>query len=245
LLADRDIFHPTATKKFPLGARAESRDGRVWRYCEEAGNGLTKCQINQAAAGTGGWQNEVQTNNPSIAILGAKVVTVTLTTTAAKDAFIGAYLTIEDGTGENEMYVIKSNKVGTANATTGFDVVLEIADAGGIRVAFEAASELTITVNNYKDVIVFPTDPTGVCVGVNHVAVTASYFFWAQVHGPCAVTNGSDTIIVGDVVVAGAQAAGVLAIPDNGTASEGDTVVGHVMRAAGSGETALVFLNIE
>ena len=97
----------------------------------------------------------------------------------------------------------------------------------------------------YKDTIVFPTNPTNVCTGVTMTAITASYYYWAQVRGVCPVVNGSDTIVVGDEVVAGAQAAGVLALPDAGTANEGDTPIGFVVRAASTAETALINLTIE
>lgn len=64
LLADRDIWHPTATKYFPLGAIAESRDGRRWRYCEEAGNALAIANVTQSAAETANWTYTAQTNTP-------------------------------------------------------------------------------------------------------------------------------------------------------------------------------------
>ena len=245
LYADRDIFHPTTTKKFPLGAQAESRDGRKWRYQENGAGALLKAQGQQAAVETAGWVDEVQTDNPSFPVVGDKRLTVTLTTTAAKDEFVDAYLWVEEGTGEGEMYLVKSNTVGVANATTGYDIVFEIADQGGLREAYIAAATISIKVNPYKDVIVFPTDPTGICTGIAHTAVPAGSFFWGQVHGPCVVMNGTDTIITGDNVCIGGQAEGVLSLEDGAAPNEGDVVVGFAIRAAASGEAALVFLTIE
>jgi len=243
LLTEANLWTPTATQYYMLGCIYELNDGRKYRYCQ-AGEALTAGYISQSAVGTANWQNEAQTNGSAFAI-GDKEVTVVLATTASENQFAEGYLTIEDGTGEGQMYLIAKNKAGTANATSGYDVKLTLADEGGIRVATATTSEVTITLNKYKDVIAFPTDPTGTCTGVSPVAVTDNYFFWSQVKGPAAVVNGSDTIVVGDLVVAGAQAAGVLALPDNGTACEGDVEVGYVMRAASSGETALVDLTIE
>lgn len=243
LEAARDLFHPTADQRFMLGCIYELNDGRKYRYCK-AGSALSAGYISQSAAGTANWQNQAQTNGSAWSI-GDKIVTAVLASTATKDQFAEGYLTIEDGTGEGQMYLIKGNKAGTSNATSGYDIEIEIADEGGIRIATATSSEVTVTLNKYADVIPFPTNPTGTCTGVSPVAVTDNYYFWSQVKGPCAVVNGSDTIVVGDLVVAGAQAEGLAALPDNGTACEGDVEIGYVMRAAASGETALIDLTIE
>ena len=56
LYAANNIFTPHTDKKFPLGAQAESRDGRLWRYCK-AGAAITKAKVIQSVAGTGNWQD--------------------------------------------------------------------------------------------------------------------------------------------------------------------------------------------
>lgn len=240
LYSDRDIWTPHVAKAFPLGAKATSRDGRIWRYCKNGAGALTLANINQQALGIANWEDEPQTvaSGAVIAAVGDKSITLLVQTAPTNDEWVDGYMVIENGTGEGNMYVIKDHTLTT-------NPLVQIADAGGFRVATVDGTDITIVRNLYNKTIVFPTDPTGVCTGVNHTAVTANYFYWAQVHGPCPVFNGSDTIIVGDEVVAGAQAAGVLALPDAGSNNEGDTVVGTVMRAPATGEVALVFLTIE
>ena len=248
ILSDRDIWHPTATKYFPLGAIAVARDGRKWRYCEEGGNGLSKAMINAGAAQTDNWTYIAQTNSPDVPAVGDKIVTVTLTSTAVAGAFIDGYLFCPDGTGEGEMYLIKNNKAGTTNTGGGYDIVCEIADTGGIRTALLAASDLSVTANLYKDVVVMPTTPVMPCVGVNNVAVTADYFFWSQVKGPCAVLGcGTDTIVIGDEVAAAAQTEGAACLPDNlQDDNTGDTIIGYVMKApAATSDYCIVDLTIE
>lgn len=237
LLSDRDIFQAMTTKFFPLGALAYSRDGRRWRYCENGGVALTLGLINQHSAGIAGWQDEVQTNNPSLPTAGDKIVTVTLTTTATAGDFIDGYLTVEDGTGEGHLYLIKDNKTGVANATSGFDVVVEIADVGGIRTAYVAASELTVTKAKNKDVVV--EAGTGQMVGVNHIAVPLDNFFWAQTRGYCAVQSASTIGVIGDAVMSSSGSAVIL-----GNAAT-DVIAGHVIRAAANTETAIIDLTIE
>lgn len=244
LLADRDIFNPTTTKKFPLGSIAEARDGRRFRYCENGGTALTLALGNQSPVGVAGWQDEIQTNNPDLASVGDKLITVTVTTTVTAGDLIDGYLTIEQGTGSDHMYLIKDCKTGVANATTGFDVVVEIADQGGLRAAFAVTSNITLTKNKYKDTVVFPTNPTGPPTGVNLVAVPIGNFYWAQTLGPCPVIkDATDTIIVGDICTFADNVAGQVGLSD--AAADGDTIAGIVMRAPAASETAIVDLRLE
>lgn len=244
LLVDRNIFKATSIKYFPLGAIAESRDGRRWRYCENGAVALTLALGNQAAAGTAGWQDEIQTNSPGVPTAGDKRVTVTMTTTAVAGDFIDGYLTTEQGTGSDSLYIVKDNKAGVANATSGWDVEVDIADAEGIRTAWTVAGNITLTKNKWKDTVVFPTNPTGPCTGINLVAVPANNFYWAQTRGPCPVIKDStDTIVVGDVVAIGANVAGQCCLSD--AAAEGDTILGYCMRAPANAETAIIDLTIE
>jgi hypothetical protein len=245
LLADRDIWHPTATKYFPLGAIAESRDGRLWRYCEEAGNALSIAHITQAAAETANWTYTAQTNTPDVWVAGDKQVTVVSDTAFAAHDLIDGYMYVPDGTGEGNMYIIKDNKVSTSNATSGSDTLVDIADAGGIRTAIVAASDVTLWKNKYKDVIVFPTNPTGPATGVTMTAVTANYFFWAQVRGPCPVIMGAtDTIVIGDMVGCGGTTAGQCCLMD--IAAEGDTFLGYCMKApVAQSDYAVIDLKLE
>ena len=239
MLADRDIFNPTATKKFPLGALAEARDGRRWRYCENGGSTLALALVNQSSAGIAGWQNIGQDNSPAAFVVGDKIVTVTITTTATAGDFIDGYLTVENGTGEGTMYLVKDNKTGVANATTGFDVVVEIADTGGVRIVTLATSgtDLTLTKNKNKDVVV--EAGTGQVVGVNHVSIPADYFFWAQTRGACPMKSATTIGVIGDAVMSRSGSAVVL-----GNAAT-DVIIGHVMRAAVNLSTAIIDLNIE
>jgi hypothetical protein len=241
LLPDRNIFQNMATKFFPLGAIAESRDGRRWRYCEAGGTNLTKALINSGADGTANWVNEVQTYGVASAI-GDKTIDVNMSTTATAGDFIDGYLVIQDGTGEGEMYIIKDNTTGVADATSGYDITIHIADEGGIRTATAITSEITVVKNLYKDVVVAATNAVAAPIGVNHVAVTANYFFWAQTRGPCAIVQDADTIVAGDAVMASQNTAGNVGLLDGGVT---DVQVGRCMEVAASTETALIDLRLE
>ena len=244
LLADRDIWHPTADKKFPLGALAESRDGRKWRYCENSAATLAIATLHQSVVQTANWNYTAQTNTPAVPVAGDKIVTVVTDTTIAAHELVDGYLYIPDGTGEGNMYIVKDNKASTDNATSGYDTRIEIADTGGIRTAWVAASDITVWRNKYKDILIYPTDPTGKCTGVSMTSIPASYFFWSQVKGPCPIVNGSETVVIGDIVAAGTNTAGAIGLVD--VAADGDTAIGYVLRAsAATGDYAVIDLNIE
>ena len=243
--SDANLWTPTVDQKHMLGCIYDANDGRRWRYCENGSATLALATINQSAVETGGWTYIAQTNTPDVWVAGDRRVTVVTTTTVVANDLVHGTMYVPDGTGEGHMYIIKSNKVGTANAITGFDIVIDIADAGGIRTAIVAASDVTLTKNKYKDVLIFPTNPTGLCVGVNNVAVTADYFFWALVKGPCPVLNGNETIIIGDIVCAGVNTAGTVGLRDVSVA-DGNVKVGYVMKApTATGDYALIDLDIE
>ena len=244
LLSTVNIFTPHATKQFPLGAKAEARDGRLWRYCK-AGAAITLAKAIQGVAGTADWQDEVQTNNPDLASVGDKLITVTMAATATKDQLVDGWLSVEEGTGEDNMYLIKGNKAGTANATLGYDVVIEIADQGGLRTAFVAASTLTVTLNKYEDVITAPANPTAALVGVSLATVADNEYFWAQSKGPAPVTcDDTDSIVVGDTVMVSTDTniPGACATADAGA---DDHIIGICMRASATSETSVIDLTIE
>ncbi len=247
LLADKDIFHPTAEKKFPLGALAEARDGRLWRYCENDSTTLALATLNQSSVAVDNWVYQAQTDTPDVWVAGDKVVTVVTATAFAVHDLIDGTMYVPDGTGEGHMYVVKDNKVSILNTEgpSGYDTIIEIADTGGIRTAIVAASDVTLMKNKYKDVLIFPTDPTGPCTGVNNVVVLANYFFWSQVKGFCPVLNGNETVVIGDVVCAGANTEGTVGLWDV-TVAEGNVVVGIVAKApTATGDYALIDLSIE
>lgn len=242
LVAADDIFHTSATQKYMLGCKLDFNNGWRFRYQKAGSVALTAALCNQSAVGVAGWQNEVQTNG-SIWAIGDKVITAVLTTTATEDQFADGYLTIEHGTGNGQMYLIKSNKAGTANATAGYNVQITLADVGGIRIATATTSEVTVTLNKYSGTIIFPTDPTGVATGVNLVAVAANYYFWGQTIGACPVVTGSDTIVVGDACGVGTATAGAACLMD--IAADGDVLMGYVLRAGAATELSLIDLMLE
>jgi hypothetical protein len=210
--AANDIWTPTVDKKFPLGAIAESRDGRKWRYCRAGSSAaLTKATMNQAEAVTANWVDEPQTvaSGAVVAAVGDTSITLLVQTAPTADVWVDGYMLVNNGTGEGEMYIIKEHTLTT-------NPVVQIADVGGFRTATVDATDITILKNICNGVIVVPAGAgTHTPVGVALTAVTASYYFWAQFWGPCPMlvdTNGG-----GAAMVAGNMCGEPAAAQDDGT----------------------------
>jgi len=243
LLADRDIFHATAIKYFPLGAIAETRDGRRFRYCEKDGtNSLTKTYLISGQDGNSNYYDQLQTYGTA-SVIGDKSVSVNLDTTAAAHLFIDGYMVVNQGTGYREMYTIKDNDVTVADADENYDCTIYIADQGGIRTAHATTANITIVQNKFKDVIVAAVDSVSVVIGVPLCTVAVNQFFWAQTRGPCPVAvDDTDTIVAGDYVMLSTSVAGTVALVDS---SADDQLIGQCMEIAPVNETALIDLTIE
>ncbi len=241
LLVDVDIWHTTSTKRFPLGAIAESREGDLWRYCRNGGVALTKALMNQSSVQVDNWFDEPQTagSGAVAAAIGDKSITLLVQTAPTADQWVGGYLVVTNGDGEAEMYRVKEHSLTT-------NPVVQIADVGGFRVATSIVStetDISIVMNKWRDTLVAATNQTNVMVGVNHIAVPINYFYWAKTKGPAALfQDANDTPVIGDYccqsdAVAG-RAATLAAIAD-------DIVYGTVMSAAATSETLLVDLALE
>ena len=212
LLSDCDIWTPTADKRFPMGAIAETRDGRKFRYCRaNSSAALTKATMNQAEAVTANWVDEPQTvsGGAVVAAVGDKSITLLVQTAPTADVWNDGYMLVNNGTGEGEMYIIKEHTLTT-------NPVVQIADRGGFRTATVDGTDITIVRNICNDVIVVPAGAgTNTPVGVALTAVPVNQYFWAQFRGPCPMlvdTNGG-----GAALVAGDMAGEPAAAQDNGT----------------------------
>jgi hypothetical protein len=245
LYSDRDVWTPTESRYFPLGAIAESRDGRKWVYCQNGAVALTVARLVQTP--TQDAQQVTSTIQTSYgASAGAKYVDVVATTgnAIADSDLIDGWLVVSDGsaTAMGHMYKIKDNK----QVVSGTDTLIRvwIADQGGLRTAIAATDDCCFLEERHKGVLVTTDTPVGNIIGVSPTAVTASYYFWAQFWGPAPViVDDADTIVVGD---------GVMASVDTDTASEGavalvdasadDFLVGYCMMTGATSETAVINL---
>ena len=231
----------TSEQKHKLGTRAITPDGRVFYYAEASNTAIARGGnlVNGIAA--------VAAHDMDLAAAAASAGAITFTTstslTVTKDQYKDAYVYVNDGPGEGEIYRVKSNTA--VSSATGLSITIDEPD--GIATAFPTDTKFGLMYSPYKDIHIVDgngTPTTGV-VGVTTAPVTADYFCWVQTSGPAAVLIGAQVGIVGDGISVSQQ-------DEDGTAErtdysdESDLVnIGHAMGiAAVATDYQWVMLNI-
>ena len=231
----------TSEQKHKLGTRAITPDGRVFYYAEASNTAIARGGnlVNGIAA--------VAAHDMDLAAAAASAGAITFPTstslTVTKDQYKDAYVYVNDGPGEGEIYRVKSNTA--VSSATGLSITIDEPD--GIATAFTTDTKFGLMYSPYKDIHIVDgngTPTTGV-VGVTTAPVTADYFCWVQTSGPAAVLIGAQVGIVGDGISVSQQ-------DEDGTAErtdysdESDLVnIGHAMGiAAVATDYQWVMLNI-
>lgn len=177
------------------------------------------------------------------ALAGAYSITVTLGATAVtaneyKDGYVHINDAGADVTTQGYVYRIKSHPAANASAT----LVLTLYEDSPVKIALTANSEATLTRNPWRAVIIHPSPPTSLVLGVAPCAVGANEWFWVQTRGPCAVLT-SGTVVAGDFVVPGATVDGSV-MPSAAFETDGP-LIGRVMTVNADTEHSLVYLALE
>lgn len=227
------IKKESATQKHKLGEFRRLEDGRCFVYCANAAVALAAGAVLQAAAPDSNAHNEAIA---AAAAIGATELTVTFGGAVTANAYKEGYVHINDATGEGHIYKVKEHAAGTSSVTVYLEEPIEVA-------LVASTSEITFTKHPCKDVIVFPTTATSVPIGVPLIVVTASYYFWAQVKGPCPVLTDGTVVIGQHVRVSDGTAGAVEPLDRDGTA-EDEACIGTVMQVNATGEYSLIMLDI-
>ena len=155
LIIGADVLSNSTTQLMPLGAYAETPDGRGFRYFKNGGTATIAGQVYQSAPLDA--TNDQPTGglgvNAAVAIGGTSIVTSTSTTWAVNQ-FAGGYLSVNVTPGQGYLYRIKSNTA-TAAATLG-TVVLE----DPLIIALTTASKFILIKHPYDAVVIEPGTPT-------------------------------------------------------------------------------------
>lgn len=193
---EQDVWTEDSEQRFPLGSKVSTADGRVYRYCQNAGTALARGKLT-VAAGIVANHEDLAVNTAAI---GDKSLTVTLGATGVtENEYAEGYVVVVDDTGEGVAHKID----GHAAADAAAEVVIYLETP--IETAFGAATTVTLVKNKYRDVVIATGGTqTDIPVGVPNIAVTADYYFWAQSGGVAAVlTSGTNTATAGEPVTIG------------------------------------------
>lgn len=203
MVTGADLLSNSSTQLMPIGAYAETPDGRGFRYAKIGATATIPGKVYVAAA----WDATNQAPVGGLAVaaaaaIGATQVTLTVGTLAA-NLMAGGYLSVAITPGQGYLYSIASNTVASTTS------VITLNDP--LIVALSTASKVTLVKHPYDQVIVSPGGAsTGQPVGVSNTIITAAQFGWIQTYGACSVLSGTATSISlpGVPVTPGATTAG-------------------------------------
>jgi len=234
----QSVYAMSATKNCTLGTKLREKEtGREFDYARAGGVNLSKALMTQSAVPVANYLEQVQTAYGWAVGATSGYILITTGATPAVDYFADGNVVVNQGTGIGGMFPILSN---TSHATI---LYVELKPGHPVNVAWVAASELSLIKNPFSDTIVCPvTTLTAPPAGVPIIDVTACYYYWSQVKGPCPLlVDTGDTITIGEPV----GAAGTNAVA--GAIGVATTVEGHYGRAmtiATAGEPAIINLDL-
>jgi hypothetical protein len=180
------IYEESSAQNGPLGASLEFDDGRKYRYTKSAA-GIT---IGNACSSdySDGLLAELDSTTTVSATAGNDYFSLTgsgsqFSTTA--NFYAGGYIVFTDGTGAGQCYRIKSHTTASSDKITFY-----LYDA--LVTAPVAATGVMIVGNPFGAVLTADGTSSGAAtdswvVGVNPIAITSGYYFWAQTRGVAAV----------------------------------------------------------
>mgnify|MGYP001586057492 CR=1 FL=1 len=226
------IYEESSSAKHRFGDRVKVGE-RIFHYCKNAAVTLAAGKLIQGAAPLA---NHLNRAVAAAVVAGALKVSVAMgATAAALNYYSEGWLHCNDVSPEGNSYKVKSHLAIAGSDTVWFNLY------DPVIVTMSVSSEVTLTKNLYDSVIIAPNAAlTAAPVGVPIIAITASYYFWAQTWGTCAVlTQG--TVVIGQKVGLGGTADGAI-----GPITAATTVcVGTVMQVNVSTEYSLINLTLQ
>jgi hypothetical protein len=229
----QDIFQESATQKETLGAVRQLEDGRVFAYAKNAAVALAAGKLTQSAAPSANANDETVAADAAVGDLS---VSVTFGGAVTADFYKDGWLWVNDDTGEGHIYQVKTHAAGTTA------VIVYLKDP--IRVAITAgAGTVSLVQNTQNAVIVAPTTLTSAPAGVPLIPVTASYYFWNQVKGPCPILIDG-TVVIGQHVRVSDAVAGAVEPLDRDGSDENEPDIGTVLSVNANTEYGLINLAI-
>lgn len=229
----QDVFTSSSIQNAPIGAYAETPDGRGYRYSLV---GAVSTVAGKVYQGTALDATNLQPSGGlgvAAAAIGTTTITVSTSTTVAVNLLNNGYLSVDVTPGQGYIYSIKSNTV-TAGAT---GLVIELSDP--LIVALTTSSKVIVAQNTYSGIVIEPGTPTSAIAGVPNTIITNAQYGWVQTRGACSV------LFVGTGVAG--KAVGSLSGGTSGAAAPAiaaTNILGYHMATGITAEYALIMLTI-
>lgn len=228
----------STSQKHKLGTKMIIQD-RVFRYVE-AGEAITAGLLTMGKDGTDGHQVNLAVSAGSV---GDTTITITTSSTIAKDLYKDGYIIFNDVEEEGHMYKIKSNTA--VSSATGCVITLDEED--GLVTAITTSQQVGLYENPYKDVEIHDGDGIDSApLGWAQVDIASGSYGWICVNGwTAALIDG--TPAAGSPLVTSNNASlngSVEVYDEDGTANLAPVAVNGPL-AGVAGEYAFIKANIE
>ena len=175
VIYDLDPYTDSSIQYHPLGARAETGDGRKFRYAKAVA--ATAAGYSYSSAGQDSQFESMAVN--AIEPIGEKTIGLTLgTTTVTAGMFVGGYALISSSTGIGQMGQILSHGTGTSGLTINVELDRPLATA------LATTSKITIVQNPYYNIVIQATTPVAPVVGLATNIIGAGEYGWIATGGP-------------------------------------------------------------
>lgn len=242
------IYSAEIAKRYTIGTKYETWDGKVFRYAWNGGVALVQALMTQSGVPSAKTVSIAQTGYAKA--VGDTAVTVLVTTGGIaasepwtnEDALEGGHMVCAAVSPAvlGDTYRIVASKMVDE---THIDLTLD----SPVRNAIAATGEVTLMTSRFSRTVVVPvTTATGPVAGVPLCPVPIGYYYWAQTKGPCPmIVDTGDTITVG--ALAGIPAANAVAGACGAATATlfAFPVYGRVLSVAAADKVALIDLMLE
>lgn len=230
-LGIQGLYEESSTQKLPLGSFIRLADGRGFAYAQAGGTALVAGNVLQSEAPSANATDETVAVSAAV---GDTHIHVTFGGAVTANQYAGGFLYVNDDTGEGNLYSIKGHAAGTTS------VQVELVEA--VRLAITAGAGTVSCIKHPLKAVIKMTAATctGCPVGVAIMAVTADYYCWIQVKGPCPVLSANSTFVIGNQVATGTTAGAIDLIADACVLP----IIGTVLQVQAGTENVLINLAI-
>ncbi len=231
-------YETGAKPQFPIGQKAETPNGDVFRYTLMGATVGIANRVYQTQVLDGNFNSVA--HSVSLAVGDTEISFKDGGTALAADEAVGGTILVELGTDLGHIYRVKSNIATATNET-----VCQLEDGVAVQVASATGGSrvLTFQYNPWRKIVIVPTTtPTGMLLGVPRIILAAGEYGWIQSHGICSILS-TGTPLVGQKVIPGTSTGSVIV-----GASESVNIkeyVGICVQAATATEFGHFFINLE
>lgn len=175
VIYDLNPYSTSTVQMHPLGARAETDDGRKFRYAKAVA--ATAAGYSYSSAPQDSQFQSMAVN--AIEPIGEKTIGITLgTTTVTAGMFVEGYALISYATGIGQFGKIVNHGTGTSGEA--INITLD----RPLETALSVTSKVTIVQNPYYNVVIQATTPVAPVVGLAMNVIGAGEYGWVATGGP-------------------------------------------------------------